>query len=71
MKTPLSDLSFRYKMMSVDHLSELQEDIDRLKREGVLSSNEIYRSYLRDKSFKTPENLPDAKSLIIIGFLTN
>jgi len=70
-KTPLSDLSFRYKMMSVDHLSELQEDIDRLKREGVLSSNEIYRSYLRDKSFKTPENLPDAKSLIIIGFLTN
>lgn len=67
MKTPLNDLSFRYKTMSVDHLSELQEDIDRLKREGILSSNETYKGYLRDMRFEIPENLPDTKSLIIIA----
>ena len=51
--------------MSVKHLPELQEDIDKLKREKKLSENNIYRSYIDELNFKIPEDFPDAKSIII------
>ncbi|UCG37346.1 MAG: hypothetical protein JSV64_03485 [Candidatus Bathyarchaeota archaeon] len=45
----------------------MQEYIDKLKRGDALSNNATYRSYLKDMRFEIPENLPDAKSLIIIA----
>ncbi|MFW9915476.1 MAG: 4Fe-4S double cluster binding domain-containing protein [Candidatus Thorarchaeota archaeon] len=64
------DLEYKYKTLSVSHFSELQEDIDKLKREKKLSDHEVYRSYIDNKKFELPENLPDAKSVIIMAIPT-
>jgi epoxyqueuosine reductase len=53
--------------VSINRLEELQEDVDKLKREGKLSGNATYRSYLQDLKFEIPKNLPDARSLIIVA----
>jgi epoxyqueuosine reductase len=56
--------------VSTDHLEDLQKDIDKLKNEGKLNENAIYRSYLQELKFRIPEKLPVAKSLIIIAIPT-
>ncbi len=61
---------FQYKTISVDHLDELQEDIDKLRRTGKLSDHEIYRSYIDTKKFQVPETFPNAKSLIVMAVFT-
>ena len=61
---------YQYKTVSVDHLDELQEDIDKLRNAGKLSDHEVYRSYIDTKKFKVPETLPNAKSIIIIAIRT-
>jgi len=66
----MSDFEYKYKTISVIHLPELQEDIDKLRREGKLSDNEIYRSYIDTKKFEVPENFPNAKSIIILAIFT-
>jgi epoxyqueuosine reductase len=65
-----TDFVYKFKTLSVDHLRELQEDIDKLKREGKLSNHKIYRGYLSDKKFEIPKNLPSARSLIVIAIFT-
>ncbi len=64
------DFEYNYRIISVDHLEELQEDIDKLRREGKLSDNEVYRSYIDTKKFEIPETLPNAKSIIIIAIFS-
>ncbi|MFX1309772.1 MAG: 4Fe-4S double cluster binding domain-containing protein [Promethearchaeota archaeon] len=65
-----SDIKYRYRTVSVNHLEELQEDIDKLRREGKLSDNKVYRSYIDSKKFEIPENFPDAKSIIILAIFS-
>lgn len=60
-------MDYGYKTLSIGHLNELQEDIDKLQHEGKISNNEIFRSYIDTKKFIIPENIPDAKSIIIIA----
>ena len=67
---PQIKFKYKYKTISVEHLNQLQEDIDKLYREGKLSDNKTYRSYLSNKKFRTPESLPDAKSIIVIAIFT-
>ncbi|MFX1328088.1 MAG: 4Fe-4S double cluster binding domain-containing protein [Promethearchaeota archaeon] len=64
------DFKYKYRTISVDHLEELQEDIDKLHREGKLSDNEVYRSYIDTKKFELPKTLPNAKSIIIIAIFS-
>jgi len=33
------DFQYKYRTVSVEHLEELQEDIDKLRRAGLLSDN--------------------------------
>ena len=66
----MKDFDYKFKTISVKHLPELQDDIDKLRSEGKLSDNEIYRSYIDSKKFKVPENLPDAKCIIILAIFT-
>ncbi len=54
----------------MEHLGELQEDIDKLRRAGKLSDNEVYRSYIDSKKFEIPENLPNAKSIVILAIFS-
>jgi epoxyqueuosine reductase len=58
---------YQYRTMSVKHFSELQEDVDRLRREGQLCDSEIYQGYLSDMKFDLPEDFMDAKSVIIMA----
>jgi len=64
------DFEYKYRTISVEHLEELQEDIDKLRREGKLSNNEVYRSYIDTKKFEIPESLPNAKSIIILAIFS-
>jgi len=61
---------YKYKTVSIDHIKELQEDIDKLRYAGKLSDNEIYRGYIDTRGFKVPENLPNAKSIIVVAIFT-
>jgi len=60
----------KYKIVSVDHLAELQEDIDRLRHEGKLSQQITYREYIDYLRFEIPEGLPEAKAIIIMATFT-
>lgn len=62
-----ADFTFGHRAVSVDHLKELQADIDRLENEGKISRNEVFRGYISNKQFRLPEGFPNAKSLIIIA----
>jgi epoxyqueuosine reductase len=66
----LGSFSLKYSAVSVEHLKELQADIDRLENEGKISRNEVFRGYISNKQFRIPEDLSDAKSLIIIAVFT-
>ncbi|MFW9990679.1 MAG: 4Fe-4S double cluster binding domain-containing protein [Candidatus Odinarchaeota archaeon] len=61
---------YKYRKVSVDHLQELQEDIDKLIRENKLSDNKTFRSYINTKKFEIPENFPEAKSIIVMAVFT-
>lgn len=65
-----SNFGYKYKTVSIDHIKELQEDIDKLRYAGKLSDNEIYRSYIDTRRFEIPEKLPNAKSMIILAIFT-
>jgi epoxyqueuosine reductase len=60
-------LTYKYSTLSTIHLEELQHDIDSLRNQGKLSNHRTYRGYIENKKFKTPEKIPDAKSLIILA----
>ena len=64
---PKLDLFYKYRTISVDHLKKLQEDIDKLRNNGKLSDNKVYRSYIDTKKFEIPESIPNAKSIIVIA----
>lgn len=53
--------------MSINHLEELQADIDKLRLEGKLSDNEVFQGYLSNKRFAVPKSFPNTKSIIIIA----
>ena len=69
-KAPRSDIRYRYRTMSVEHLPQLQEDIDRLRRENKLSSHPVFRSYIDPKKFALPEDFRQARSVIIMAVFT-
>jgi epoxyqueuosine reductase len=58
---------YQYKTLSIDYLDELQEDINKLKRENKLSKNKTYQGYLDNLKFVLPEDFPEAKSIIIVA----
>jgi epoxyqueuosine reductase len=55
---------YRGKIVSVEHLSDLQNDIGDLHRQGLFDE-EFYAEELRGFDFTIPDSLPGAKSLII------
>jgi epoxyqueuosine reductase len=67
---PSANFTYTYRTLSTVHLEELQNDINILRKQGKLSNHKTYRGYIENKKFKTPEKLPDAKSLIIMAIPT-
>jgi epoxyqueuosine reductase len=64
------DINLKYKTVSVSHFPDLQEDIEKLDREGKLSNNEVFRIYIRDFKFAIPDDFPEAKSIIVAAVYT-
>ncbi|MFX0172911.1 MAG: hypothetical protein ACFE9L_13430 [Candidatus Hodarchaeota archaeon] len=58
---------YQYKTLSIDYLDELQENINKLKRENKLSKNKTYQGYLEKLKFVLPDDFPEAKSIIIVA----
>ena len=50
---------FKYRTMTVDHLSQLQQDIDKVKNSGKISRHKVFRSYIKDLKFELPEKIPN------------
>lgn len=57
---------YKGKIVSVEHVTELQEEIEEKHHRGLLSE-EIYREVLTWVDFKIPEISPEAKSIIVIA----
>jgi epoxyqueuosine reductase len=61
------ELNYRFKTVSINHLEELKSYISALDKKGALSQNEVFRYYISSLSYNVPEEIPNAKSIIIIG----
>jgi epoxyqueuosine reductase len=48
----------------------MQDFVDNLLDSDILSDNELYRGYLKELSFRLPETMLDAKSVIIMAIYT-
>lgn len=64
------DSIFKYRVMSVRHLEELQADFEALDAEGKVSNNPVFRSYIQQKKHHLPESLPETKSVIVLAAFT-
>jgi epoxyqueuosine reductase len=61
----LQKAGYKAKVVSITHLSELQEDIDKFHRQGLLDK-QLSDSYLRFQ-YGIPEDLPKANTIFIIA----
>jgi epoxyqueuosine reductase len=61
---------FGLRALSVAHLPGLQAHIDRLRSEGELADNPVYRSYIDNKALRVPESFPDARFVVITAWPT-
>jgi len=66
----IPDSIYKYRVMSVKHLQELQADFEALDTEGKISNNEVFRSYIQQQKHHLSESLPDTKSVIVLAVFT-
>lgn len=66
----LPDSIFQYRVMSVEHLSELQDDFTTLDAKGNISDNPVFRGYIAKKQHRLPDTFKGAKSIIAIAVFT-
>jgi epoxyqueuosine reductase len=62
-----TQFSYQYRTLPIDRLSDLQEDIEKLRCAGQISDAEIFQSYVSQMSFSLPENFPGARSILILA----
>lgn len=55
---------YKVSSMSVSHLDEVREDVERFRRQGMISED-IFNEYLFRFKYRVPESFPEAKSLIV------
>jgi epoxyqueuosine reductase len=58
--------NFRGKIVSIEHVRELQQEIEALHKKDLLDE-ELYGAYLASFDFKCQHKLPNARSLIIVS----
>lgn len=64
--TPLTEKGWKISTVSTVHLSELQAEIEKRRNQDQLDA-ELYKEYLSQFKFAPPEDLPNAKSLIVVA----
>jgi len=60
------ELGYQFRVVSAHHLHDLQEAIEGDLGRGLLSET-LYREWLTDFSFRLPDILPQAKSLVVVA----
>jgi epoxyqueuosine reductase len=62
----LGERGYRGRIVSIQYLGDLQEEIEGHVRQGFLDQ-ELYQSYLAGFTFSPPDSLPEARSMIVIA----
>jgi len=62
----LEKQGFRGKIVSIEHVKELQQEIDALHKKDLLDK-ELYRAYLASFDFECQQRLANARSVIIVS----
>ncbi|HUL62195.1 MAG TPA: 4Fe-4S double cluster binding domain-containing protein [Methanocella sp.] len=62
----LEERGYAGRIVPVERLADLREDIEALRRDGLLDDF-LYREYLSNFVFGPPADMPDARSLIIVA----
>lgn len=62
----LTKRGYQARIVSIDHLPELKEDIGGRFRQGLFDK-EFYRERLGFFDFQIPDSLPEAKSMIVVA----
>ena len=62
----LEERGYRGRIVSIHHLADLQEEIENRHAQGSFEE-EFYRLRLAFFEFKTPRDLPEAKSIIVVA----
>ncbi len=62
----LERIGCKARAVSVEHLGELENEIERVHSQGLLA-DEVYRRYSYAFDFKIPEALPQARSIIVVA----
>ncbi len=68
---PNYNFDYKYRTVSADHVKEMGQWLEKLKKDGRLSNNEAYRKYIGNFEFNPEKVFPGAKSLIIISIPQN
>lgn len=61
------DFEYKYRTLSVTHVQELKEWLERLRREGRFGQNKTWRGYIGNFIFEPDKLLPGARSLIVLS----
>jgi epoxyqueuosine reductase len=64
--TKLRGQGYQARLVSIDHLSELQEEFEGCLGQGLIDP-ELYETYLAGISFSLPDDLPEARSIIVVA----
>lgn len=62
----MEEQGFRWRMVAVEHVEELKEEIFQRKRSGEIAE-EVYRGYMTGFETSVTEALPGARSIIIVA----
>ena len=62
----LRESGYQARVVSISHLPQLKKEIDSFRNHGLLDS-EFYQRRLTWLSFRVPEDLPKAQSLIVVA----
>lgn len=62
----LERVGFKARAVSIEHLGELENEIERIHSQGLLADG-VYRDYHYAFDFKIPEALPQPRSIIVVA----
>ncbi len=62
----LERIGSKARAVSVEHLAELKEEIERVHSQGLLAGG-VYREYSYAFDFKVPEDIPRARSIVVVA----
>ncbi|NIO71219.1 MAG: hypothetical protein GTN71_19845, partial [Anaerolineae bacterium] len=62
----LTQRGYQGRVISIQHLDDLQEEIEGRYRQGLFDE-EFYQEWLTRFAFSPPDSLPEARSVIVVA----